>query len=277
MRPLLLSRSIAQIYKLFTWLSLDVAAGAIVFMYFLSQEFETPVHWREAIALGLAVWLIYSIDHLLDARGEIEPVSKRRKLHHRHAKVLVFLTILALFFEIWIVTFLSREIIIGGGILVIIATAYLVIVQIKKWARFKEVQIAIGYAGGVSLVPLVNVLEIAPWHWLTSGLLFLTALTNLILFSWYDQEQDRQEGFTSLVLGLGEKKMSFILIVVFILTVFGALALFQIGDSWRLALFFLVAGAVNFCLWKYPNFFNQNNYYRTVGDAVFLLPLIWLL
>jgi len=63
----------------------------------------------------------------------------------------------------------------------------------------------------------------------------------------------------------------------FVLTFLGALALSQIGGSFNLIIFFLAAGVINFCLWKYPIFFSQNNRYRDVGDAVFLLPLIWLL
>jgi len=267
---------IARTYKIFTWLSLDVTAGTIVVMYFLSHEFGTPVQWSEVVALGLAVWVIYSIDHLLDARVASEPVSERRKFHREHFKTLFFLTILAVSLGIWVATFLSKEVIVFGGILAIVAIGYLALAQIRRWAGFKEVQIAIGYAGGVSLVPLVNLEVVEPWHWLAISLLFLSALVNLILFSWFERKQDQQEGFTSLVLFLGEKKISSILTFIFVLTLLGAILLFQLRDSWRLAVFFLAAGAMNFGIWKYSDFFSKNNRYRAVGDAVFLLPLIWL-
>ena len=271
------SGMIARTYKIFTWLSLDVTAGAIVFMYFLAQEFGVPVRWSEAAALGLAVWVIYSIDHLLDARVAIEPISERREFHREHSKVLLLLTLLAVVSGTWIVTLLSTEVIISGGILAMVAIGYLAVAQIKKWSGFKEVQIAFGYVAGVSLVPLVNLEIVEPWYWLTTGLLFLTALTNLILFSWYERKQDQSEGFTSLVLALGEKKISSILTLMFVLTLLGAIVLSQNVDSWRSVIFFLTAGVINFGLWKYSNFFSQNNRYRSVGDAVFLLPIIWLI
>ncbi|MCP4460050.1 MAG: hypothetical protein GY816_18805 [Cytophagales bacterium] len=272
-----MSGMIARAYKIFTWLSLDVTVGAIVFMHFLSQELGTPVLWIEAAALGLAVWVIYSVDHLLDSSAAVEPISPRRLFHQQHTKVLLLLTALALTAGIWMASLLSRNVIISGGILAIIAVGYLVAARYRRWSDFKEIQIALGYAIGVSLVPVTKLEAIESWHWLSIILLLLTAFINLILFSWFERKQDQDEGFTSMVLTLGEKKISVILILAFVMILLGAITLFQIGGSLNLAIFLLLTGGINSCLWKFTYYFGKNSRYRAVGDAVFLLPLFWLL
>lgn len=271
------SGMIARAYKIFTWLSLDVTAGAIVFMCFLAQEFDITVRWSESAALGLAVWIIYSIDHLLDVRKAVDPITSRRTFHRQHSKFLLLGTAVALCIGFWITSLLSSGIIITGGILAVVAVCYLIVVQVNHLSRFKEVQIGIGYAVGVSLVPMVGLDEILVWHWLSLVLLFLIALINLILFSWYERVQDRQEGFSSIVLSIGEKKTSLILFVLLVLLIFGGISIGQVGGSIRLVTFFLFAAGVDFCLWRFSTFFQTNDRYRAVGDAVFFLPLIWLL
>lgn len=264
-------------YKTFTWLSLDITAGAIIFMYFLSMEFGTPVHWSEAVALGLAVWIIYTVDHLLDARIANKPISPRRKFHRQYFKVLFFFTASAFCFGLWVMTLLSREIMITGGVLATLTVSYLTFIQIYERFAFKEILVAIGYAGGVSLIPFSYLELVVAWHWGSIVLLFLTALINLILFSWFERKQDQEEGFTSLVLVVGEEKVSMILGVIFVLVMIGTGVIMQVGLSLTLAIFFLLAVAINFCLSRYSFFFSQNNRYRGAIDAVFLLPLVWLL
>ncbi len=268
---------IARVYRYLAWLSLDVTAGAVVFMHFLSREFEILVHWSEMTALGISVWLIYSIDHILDARAAKEPISPRREFHKQRIHFLLFLNVFVLCIGFWVLAQLTTDVLIAGGIIAFVALGYLVFVRIERLSGIKEVQIAIGYTGGVSLVPLLYLEKILVWHWMSIVLLFLIALGNLILFSWFELNQDQKEGFTSLVQTLGTKRTKTILEVVFIANILGALIMYQFGGTLTLAIFFLLAGAINFCISKYKNFFEQHDRYRIIGDAVFLLPILWLL
>ena len=268
---------IARFYKIFTWLSLDVTVGAIVFMCFLSREFATPVHPKEAIALGISVWLIYTIDHLLDVRTASSLVSDRRKFHHRYFNFLLVACGVFISGGIFIVSLLSERLLIYGIIMAVIASGYLIFARLRGWSAFKEIQIAIGYALGVSLVPLSHLDQMTSWHWQVLGMLFLTAFFNLILFSWFDTEQDRKEGFESLATYLGERAIRVLLWFLMGLSISGILALIVCGAPHALIIFFLVSSTVNLLIWRLANFFGRQDLYRFIGDGVFLLPIIWLI
>ena len=268
---------LTRIYKIFAWLSLDVTTGAIVFMYFLSKEFGTPVDWTEASALGLAVWVIYQVDHLLDSKVAKNPISPRREFHRRHFNSLVILSFGTVGAGIWMANLLPDNLFFYGIIMTMISGGYLMIAQLKRWSSFKELQISLGYAIGISLIPLANLEVIMIWHWLVVILLFLLALFNLILFSWFEQDLDKKEGFKSLALYFSGKNLSRILWVVVVLSITGAIGLAIIDGSKVLSIFFLLGTGINITIWKFPNFFYKSELYRIVGDAVFLSPLIWLL
>lgn len=267
----------ARLYKIFTWLSLDITAGAIVFMTFLSREFGTPIQWSESAALGISVWLIYTIDHLLDVRAASSLVSERRKFHKRYFNTLVMVCGLLVCIGIWIISLLQREMVIYGAVIALIAGGYLVLARFRRWTSFKEVQIAIGYAIGVSLIPFLHIEVLEASYWLVVALLFLTALTNLILFSWYEVEEDRKEGFGSIVFFLGDKGVTIFLWLLFGLCTGGVLGIVILGASNALAIFFLLSTSINLLIWRLPKIFKQKNSYRAIGDGVFLLPLIWLI
>ena len=265
-----------RLYKIFTWLSLDITVGAIVFMNFLSQEFETLAHWSESAALGISVWLIYTIDHLLDVRAASSLVSDRRKFHQRYFNTLVIVCGVLVCLGIWVISFLQREIVIYGAIIALIAAGYLVLAHFQRGPLFKEVQIAIGYAIGVSLIPFVRIEILEAWKWLVLALLFLTALTNIVLFSWYEIEEDRKEGFKSIVLYLGGGRVTIFLWLLFGLCSGGVFGLVVLEASNWLVIFFLLSTLINLLIWRLPKIFGLNNSYRVIGDGVFLLPLIWM-
>ena len=48
-------------------LSLDITAGAVIMTLFLGQVFEVEVSGTMVAGLAIAIWLIYTADHLFDA------------------------------------------------------------------------------------------------------------------------------------------------------------------------------------------------------------------
>ena len=65
-------------------LSLDVVLGAMAGMLFFSDLLEVNIAGSVYFLLGLAVWSIYTLDHLMDARSAInKPQSPRHQLHQK--------------------------------------------------------------------------------------------------------------------------------------------------------------------------------------------------
>ncbi|WP_339608375.1 hypothetical protein [uncultured Roseivirga sp.] len=47
-------------------LSLDVTAGAVICSLYVAKLFEVRLESSMLVGLGVAIWLIYTIDHLFD-------------------------------------------------------------------------------------------------------------------------------------------------------------------------------------------------------------------
>jgi 4-hydroxybenzoate polyprenyltransferase len=204
---------LASFYRIFHYLSFDVALGACAGMYFFARLFDVRLSGVAYLTLVMAVWVIYTFDHLLDARfspGEL--VSPRHLFHRIHFKILVFMAIFATFTVLILAwTFLpSTAIFLTGALLAGIILSYMLLSQCFKnqIGPFKEIVIALLYVAGLLLLPLMQGLEnITSWRWLHYvGAYLLLAWFNLVFLSLLDRDPDRLAGQRSLVSALGIEK-----------------------------------------------------------------------
>jgi 4-hydroxybenzoate polyprenyltransferase len=106
----------------------------------------------------------------------------------------------------------------------------------------------------------------------------VTALVNLLLFSWFDRHRDiadKRESFVTLV---GEKTTR---IFIWILFVFNAALMagtlmFSLEWTISVAVIFLMNASL-FLLFIYPDGFEIDDRYRLLGDGIFFLPLLYFL
>ncbi|REE00511.1 hypothetical protein [Marinoscillum furvescens] len=261
-------------YKYFRWLSLDIVLGAIFFLAFLEKYFQVALTGHVYFALGAAIWLIYTADHLIDARSVSSPSTGRHRFHLRYYSSLIVIGATVLCLSLVNIYFLEGVIIRNGALLAACCIGYLLAVYLVRGLWVKEVLVAMVYALGVYLAPfslssqgfpILPVIQLA-------GVAFL----NLLIFSFFDQNTDKSDGFNSLVLRLGKTK-----ITVLIWGLSAALVVTSVrgvitnGD--QLQWLYLVMTAVLLVIYLSPKFFNQNERYRTLGDGVFYLPGFLLL
>ncbi|MEO8760594.1 MAG: hypothetical protein ABI448_06880, partial [Bacteroidia bacterium] len=77
-------------YKIFQALSLDVVAGAAVFSLAISKYYQVKISWSALICQSIAIWLIYTFDHLLDAKKTAgDPSTYRHQFHKKNKKTLL--------------------------------------------------------------------------------------------------------------------------------------------------------------------------------------------
>jgi hypothetical protein len=171
-------------------------------LYFFQELMHVSLDWPAFVLLGLAVWTIYNLDHLLDAR-KIANTSSPRRAFHRRYQVFLGVGILiavgsglvgAFFWMGW-----GKEF----QLTLILALAMFGC----RWAiqkfgpvLLKEVSIAIFYVVGTIWLPLLRA-EAADLSWavlIFATLFFVLALLNLWMLSFLDREEDRQDGFLSI-------------------------------------------------------------------------------
>ncbi|MCC5937463.1 MAG: UbiA family prenyltransferase [Lunatimonas sp.] len=199
-------------HRLANFLSVDVALGACAGMYFFASMLRVELKPVEFFLMALSVWVIYTFDHLLDARHiPADHASPRHRFHQRHfleLRVALFVAAVA----VVVVAFLFlpstlifvTALVLGGLILVnLLLTQYFK----QRLAPWKETSIALFYVLGILLLPLFKKEFLAlnlTWIAFAFGY-FLLAWYNLVFLSLLDYETDKLSGQRSLATTLGHR------------------------------------------------------------------------
>jgi hypothetical protein len=279
--------SAERIYSGVRLVSLDVAAaalgGGILASRVIGSSPRKSFYWL----LPAGVWVVYTIDHLLDAH-RMGPTARtpRHRFHHQH------------FASLWIaVAIISAICAVGGwiglswfGLTYAAIMCGLVVMHeiIVKFAGgraspllVKELGVALVFTAGVWGMPWLRY-RIDTGRWLGWPVLLmvqylLLAVVNLIEFSIYESKIDTADLQTSFVRGIGRRRARGIVIALLALQIpVGLLA--SVLDPARVvlvteAIYLLMSIGLWIVLAK-PRFAARSERYRTLGDGVFLLPLV---
>lgn len=272
-----------KVYYLFQTLSLDVAAGSLGGGLMAASLAGQKMPWAWHLLLPLSVWLIYTLDHLMDARRlGANAHTFRHLFHFRNFRLLA---------GIWIVLALTALVLGGfflwpdgfwfGIILGALTGIHLLLVMLAgdraaPWLT-KELGVAVVYTVGIWGLPWWGTAGDAPWLIPMAGQFFLLSLVNLLEFSLFEFEIDEQDGHTSFVRGIGRNRARQLIYVLLGLTILVGLIVVAIWP-YQLILYgemiFLAMGTgLGLILTREP-FFAVQERYRALGDAVFLLPYL---
>jgi len=274
----LLMRNFVRAYRLLNILSLDIVAGAIICAVFFARIFEVVVLPYGFISLGLTVWVIYTADHLLDAaKLQTTASTPRHRFHQRHFDALLVAALIAAVVDGLQLFYIRTSVFVGGIVLASIVVVYFFIQ--RRLTFLKESFGAILYAGGVLLIPVsLRQTGLSIMHAMFALQFFLVALTNLLLFSWFDYAPDQRDNHNSFARSFGEAETRRVIKVVFVVN--ALLTIFQVTAFPASVLPETILTAMNLVLliiFVNKPYFESDDRYRLVGDAIFLLPLFYIL
>lgn len=265
-----------NLYRFLNITSVDVSAGAVICACFFAKVMNVYVRPSAFIALGLTVWIIYTVDHLLDAK-RIKTIAsmQRHRFHQKYFNVLLFFVVVALIADIIAVLVIRESLFIAGAILGILILFYLLIQ--RYLSIFKEFSGGVLYTLGVTLPSLIfgyDNLDL-PYALLIAQFLFTTWI-NLFLFSLFDKDRDMQDQHISFATRMGIDKTRNIIIILLVLCFF--LGSFQIFyyQLYAATIVLLMDGILAIIFFMNQTFSREDRF-RLLGDAVFLLPIFFLL
>lgn len=267
-----------RVWRYINILSVDIAVGAMAGCAFFAHLFGIVLLSHGLLSLGLIVWIIYTVDHLADAnRSEGEPSTERHRFHKRWRMPLKAGVILAAIIVGTEAFFVRKPVLYAGLGLGVLVIFYLMIQS--RLRIFKELAGAMLYTAGVLAAPMS--LLTRPLLDGERSLIILfafTAFVNLLLYSWFDQANDEQDGHVSMATVLGQKATGRIIIIVFLaVAVMGMLTILRCPAFAMPAMVLLAMNAILFVPFQFRDYFGQEDRYRVVGDLVFLLPALYLL
>ncbi len=199
--------------QLFQAFSLDVVLGALAMGSFASKIMGIHPKTGWYFVLAAAVWIIYTTDHLIDGLFVQNNASLfRHQLHFIWRKPIIVLVILlaisSFLYSLW---YLNSTIILGGLILALGVTIYLVLILLvankRNFYFQKEFFISIFYVLGIWLAPLVWYAKIPDTQMLIVFILFVVLVwSEGLTASTFDFDADRQDKHQSFSTHFGKSK-----------------------------------------------------------------------
>ena len=267
---------LARAYRLFNIVSLDIVIGAIVCALFFAKIYDVALVPYALVALGLSVWIIYTADHLMDARLlKWTAATERHRFHQRHFRKILIAMIFAAMVDATALYFVRSAVFKVGLILSVFVILYLLAHRYLKF--LKEFAGAILYTLGI-LIPSVSIAQ-ADWslsHLILLFQFFLTAFINLLLFSWFDRKSDFKDKQVSFVLFFGERTTMLFLGMLFIVQILLAMLQVVALNHSNASYIILAMNGVLFVIMISSGYFSKDDRYRLFGDIIFLFPLIYL-
>jgi len=265
-------------WRLTNILSLDVVAGSVLGCAFFAQLFGVNLYVHAYISLGLIVWIIYTTDHLLDAkRSEHEPSTARHRFHRTYRKSLTIAVVVAGALVALEALYVRKPVLFAGISVALLVIGYLLVQANLKFA--KELSGAFLYTLGLTA---------GPWSLLERGLLTpeiilvvlygMTALINLLLFSLIDRETDLKDNHVSFATVFGNG--STLLMIAACFSFMLAMCVYLVVTFPHYVLAVAVIVAMNLLLYGTFHFRTRlvtNDLYRRVGDLAFLVPGLYVL
>jgi len=274
-------------FKLLQILSIDVVIGSLAVGYMATIILDVaanPVWW---LILPMSVWIIYTLDHLVDGyKNKSYSVIERHRFHYEYRKLIIGFVMVISFIAIALsVLYLDWRIVIGGMILLIIIVFYLLVIFILKNRKTillqKELIIAIVYTSGIFLAPAIWYGSIPSFPILcVIAIIGLLALTEGIMNSWFDYEYDIEDGYSSFTVLTGRKfTLSFLIATHMFIEAVILILLFTIPIDivfWSLVIL-LIINVLLGVISLYPENYFFKKHHRTIGELTFILPILIIL
>lgn len=268
-------QALKKLYKLLNILSLDIVAGAVICALFFAKVFSVVVLPFGLATLGLTVWIIYTTDHLFDAVSiKKEASTERHRFHQRYFNILLVCVVIVLILDSVLIFYIRPQVFKWGLILGCAVGLYLLVQRYLKF--LKEIFVACMYTAGI-LLPSITItdLNLTYFHWIMIAQFALLALGNLLIFSWFDIDQDWKDNQHSFVTVFGKGVTEKIIWILLVLNFIIGLAVVYEYVIPEIILLLMNAGL--FFLFFFRKRYQQNDVYRIIGDSVFLIPVLYLL
>jgi len=268
-------------------LSIDVIIGTLAIGFMATKLLRVTANTYWWIVLPLTVWVVYSLDHVIDSfKNKNAAVIARHRYHYTHKRefILAIITISIISLALSLL-FLDKEIIKYGVLLSSITGIYLALIYLLKKRRFflfqKEILIAAVYTIGIFLAPLIWHRNIPPYPVILVIInIFLLAWIEGVMISWFEYEDDLSDGHTSFATMFGRKNTRLFLIATqVILAVITKLSILYITTTLEFTalIITIVMDIILFVVIMNSDKLFIQKYYRTIGELVFILPILIIL
>ena len=263
--------------------SILVAIGSLSSYLFFSNLFDVKPNYVLALGLSLSLWIIYTLDHLLDGLSIGKDASSIRHREHflKHKQMvrwMLFGLIILIGLSFWV-----PQVYYGYVLFLFILTLlhfcinYFLSRKYTFLRYLKEIFVALVVTIGFVITPLIGneeSLNLTQLIYIFIIFYFIN-LSNLLIFSFFDRDRDHRDNILTIAhlyshrklkrliyLGIG---MSTTILVISYINGHLTLISFFVFASMQLTLLFITS---------FPSYFKFSDRYRFFGDLIYLYPIV---
>lgn len=263
--------------------SILVAIGSLSSYLFFSNLFDVKPNYVLALGLSLSLWIIYTLDHLLDGLSIGKDASSIRHREHflKHKQMvrwMLFGLIILIALSFWV-----PQVYYGYVLFLFILTLlhfcinYFLSRKYTFLRYLKEIFVALVVTIGFVITPLIGneeSLNLTQLIYIFIIFYFIN-LSNLLIFSFFDRDRDHRDNMLTIAhlyshrklkrliyLGIG---MSTTILVISYINGHLTLISFFVFASMQLTLLFITS---------FPSYFKFSDRYRFFGDLIYLYPIV---
>lgn len=267
--------------------SLLVVLGSVSTSYFFSQLFHANLPLSFYWLLASTIWIIYSLDHVLDGlKKREESVSVRHYIHYKYRKILVpTIAAISVFNAVLAYMFLPKRILISGLGMAALVVLYFVIIHFFKRLKInwlKEFFVSMLVCWGMVVLPgVAGDMTFSPSSVAIVLCMVAINFSNLLLFSYFDYDEDVENGLTSAAVQWGKDFTQSVILHslgIGFMCLIGWTFLIQSPVKLAVSVALLIMFNVLLVMYIQEERFAEKGRYRFWGDVIFLVPgLVWWL
>lgn len=271
------------LYRYINALSLDVVLGAVISSLFFAKLFEVSLPAIILVTLALAVWTVYTMDHLWDASRSQNPVKTfRHHFHKNNSMVLSVLVVLGIVVGVVMLYFLptvTRDW--GIGLTLVVAGYFIIMGFQQKSLYHKEIIVALVYTCGILVGPYSLYQGVITIPLMLVAIQFIVlAFSNLLVISYFEMEIDHSQNFGSLARSIGKSRartLAMVLLILILLTATVCWLTWSDQDAIKNSQWIIVLMTFSLmAILRWPEFFRHYDLYRFLGDGIFFIPVMVL-
>lgn len=196
--------------RLIRALSIDIVAGGLAGAAFAAHLTGARLPGAFWEVLPAAIWVVYTLDHLLDARRVGPDASNdRHVLHARHEVPLALAAGVVGGLILWRAFALPRPVIVAGACVAVFVALYFSAVRRGFGRRVpREVPVAAIYVAGLWLGPLALAVHRDAFVWTALVIHAGIALNYLFGYAWFEAPMDAADRSPSVALAWGRAPLA---------------------------------------------------------------------
>jgi hypothetical protein len=264
-----------SLLKYIRWLSLDIAFGGAILLSFVVQKvYDLELPFPVIVAFSIAVLIIYTADHILDARRLQFPTMSRHIFHKNNSKWLTYYLIFLTVGGFICLFFLPKRVILAGITIALFSIFYLIVNRLLSKMGIKEFTVAFVYSLAIFILPIIY-LTLSLYDGLMFLQLLVLAFSNLLIISIYEHEYDQKDRTTSFVHVIGFFRTKYLVYFLLLIDFTVALIIYFFHISSDYQLFIALSTLCLFAIVSNHRIFSQNERYRWASDLIFALPILF--